>query len=76
MTCVSPVCYLYRVRVRGLTQNLQQRGVRHEEKPRKDQPLLLQVTRQRLLTELQLLQEVREQLEEEDEDRSQMKNES
>lgn len=64
MTCTG-VCYLYSVRVRGLTQNLQQGGVGHKEKTRKHQPFLLQVTGQRLLTELQLLQEVRQQLEEE-----------
>ena len=32
------------VRVRGLTQDLEQRRVRHEEKPREQQPLLLQVS--------------------------------
>lgn len=62
----SNVCYLYSVRVRGLAQNLQQGGIRHEEETRKHQTLLLQVTRQRLLTELQILQEVREDLEEEE----------
>ena len=31
------------VRIRGLTQDLQQCRVRHEEKPREQQPLLLQV---------------------------------
>lgn len=51
-----------------MAQNLQQGGIRHEEKSRKYQALLLQVTRQGLLTELQLLQEVREQLEEEEDE--------
>ena len=32
------------VRVRCLPQDLQQRRVRHEEKPREQQPLLLQVS--------------------------------
>ena len=32
------------VRVRRLTQDLQQRRVRHEEKPQEQQPLLLQVS--------------------------------
>lgn len=57
--------HLYGVRVRGLAQDLQQSGVRHKEKTREHQTLLLQVTRQRLLTELQLLQEVGEDLEQE-----------
>lgn len=56
-----------------MAQNLQQGGIRHEDKSRKHQALLLQVTRQRLLTELQLLQQVREQLEEEQEDRRRKK---
>lgn len=59
------ISHLYGVRVRGLAQDLQQSGVRHEEKTREHQTLLLQVTRQRLLTELQLLQEVGEDLEQE-----------
>lgn len=40
------------VRVAGLTQNLQQGGVRHEEESGEDQTLLLQVSSQRLLTDL------------------------
>lgn len=44
ITCVSPVCYLYRVRVRSLAQDLQQGGIGHEEESRKHQALLLQVT--------------------------------
>ena len=43
------------VRVGRLTEDLQQRRVRHEEEARERQPLLLQVARQRLLAHLQLL---------------------
>lgn len=50
------------VRVAGLTQNLQQGGVRHEEESGEDQTLLLQVSSQRLLTDLQLFQEMRQEL--------------
>lgn len=64
--------YLYRVRVRSLAEDLQQGGVGHEEKTREHQAFLLQVTRQRLLTELQLLQQVREQLEEEEEEKKKL----
>jgi hypothetical protein len=50
------------VRIRSLPQNLQEGGVRDKEEPREDQPLLLEVASERFLTELQLLQQVREKL--------------
>lgn len=51
-------CYLNGVRVTGLTQNLQQGRVRHEEESGEDETFLLQVAGQGLLTNLQLFQEV------------------
>ena len=54
--------YLDSVGVAGLTQNLQQRRIRHKEESGEQQPLLLQVARQRLLADLQLLQQMRQQL--------------
>lgn len=58
----GPLYYLDGVRVRRLTQDFQQGRIRHEEKAREHQAFLLQVTRQRLLTELQLLQQTRQHL--------------
>ena len=43
------------VRVGRLTEDLQQRRVRHEEEARERQPLRLQIARQRLLAKLQLI---------------------
>ena len=50
------------VRIRGLSQYLQKGGVRDKEEPWEDQPLFLEVASERLLTELQLLQQVRKKL--------------
>ena len=50
------------VGVRSLPKDLKQGWVRDEEEPREHEPLLLQVAREGLLTELQLLQEVGEEL--------------
>ena len=54
--------YLNSVRVAGLAQDFQEAGVRNKEEPWEDQPLLLQVPSEGLLTELQLLQEVGQEL--------------
>ena len=54
--------YLNSVRVAGLAQDFQEAGVRNKEEPWEDQPLLLQVSSEGLLTELQLLQEVGQEL--------------
>lgn len=48
--------------VGGLSEDLQKHGVGDEEEPGEDEPLLLQVATEGLLTHLQLLQQVREQL--------------
>lgn len=50
------------VGVRGLSENLKESRVRHKEEAWEDESLLLQVPSEGLLTELQLLQEMREQL--------------
>ena len=50
------------VRVRGLAQDFKKGRIRDEEESWEDQPLLLEVAGERLLTELQLLQQVREKL--------------
>lgn len=56
------MAHLDGVWVTGLTQNLQQGRVRHEEEPGEQQSLLLQVASQGLLADLQLLQQMRQQL--------------
>lgn len=48
--------------VRGLSKDLQEDGVGDEEEAGEDEPLLLQVATQGLLTHLQLLQQVGQQL--------------
>ena len=50
------------VRVGGLPEDLEEGRVRHEEEAREDEPLLLEVSRERLLAELELLEEVGQQL--------------
>ena len=50
------------VRVRRLSEDLQQSRVRDKEEARKDKPLLLEVASEGLLAQLQLLQEVWQQL--------------
>ena len=50
------------MRVAGLTKDLEESCVRDKEKPWEDQSLLLQVPAEGLLTELQLLQEVGQEL--------------
>ena len=58
----NSVNYLNRVRIRRLAEDLEQRGVRHEEESREHQPLLLQVAGERLLAGLQLPLEDRQRL--------------
>ena len=50
------------VGITGLSQDLEQGWVRDEEESWEDQPLLLQVSSEGLLTELKLLQEVGQEL--------------
>ena len=50
------------VRIGSLSQDFQEGRVRDKEEPWKDQSLLLEVASERFLTELQLLQQVREKL--------------
>ena len=50
------------VRVRGLSQDFKEGGVRHKEEPWENESLLLQVASERLLAEFQLFQEVWQQL--------------
>lgn len=52
--------HLYGVRVRGLTQNLQQHWIRDEEEPREGESFIFQIPAQGFLTHLQLFQQVRE----------------
>ena len=52
------------VRVGRLTKDLQQRGIRDEKEAGEDEPLLLEVARQGLLADLELLEQVRQQLRE------------
>ena len=54
--------YLDGVRVWSLTQDLKEGGVRDKEESGEDETLLLQVTRQGLLADLQLLQEMGQEL--------------
>ena len=58
----SKCIYLYGVRITGLTKDLKKSGVRHKEKSREKETFLLQITCQRFLTDLQLLQQVGQQL--------------
>lgn len=58
----NPLPYLDCVRVAGLTENFQESWVRNEEESWKHQPFLLEVASERLLADLELLQEVRQQL--------------
>lgn len=50
------------VRIAGLAKNLKKSRVRHEEETGEDETLLLQVSSERLLADLQLLQQVRQEL--------------
>ena len=54
--------HLYRVRVAGLAEDLEQRRIGDEEEAREEEALLLEVAGQRLLAQLQLLEQVRQQL--------------
>lgn len=50
------------VRIAGLAKNLKKSRVRHEEETGEDETLLLQVSSEGLLADLQLLQQVRQEL--------------
>lgn len=54
--------HLYGVRIRGLTQNLQQHWVRDEKEAWEGEAFLFQISAQRFLTHLQLFQQVWKQL--------------
>ena len=56
------IIYLNGVWVTGLTEDLKQGGIRHEEEPREDETFLLQVPCQRFLADLQLFQKVGQKL--------------
>ena len=50
------------MRIAGLAKDLQKSRVGHEEETREDEALLLQVSSEGLLADLQLLQQVRQEL--------------
>ena len=52
------------MRVARLTQDLEKRRIGDEEESGKEESFLLEVSRQRLLTQLELLETVREELRE------------